>query len=208
MMRNRFILLAALIAHTQCVNSNMEDEKHSDNRHDSSVLRDDNQEFIDPSNFKLQELTLITAESIDKSSLVKVDSSFHCRILTQIDGYNLACNESNENYFVSIQKNIFEYKCLIISLYYGVCYDGVFLLLIDKNDNLINYFPVTEFHSSCDMATETTTEFISDRKFKMTQRTIEPGNKNYITELEFIGVINQQGGIDTLDIVLNKEYEE
>ena len=42
----------------------------------------------------------------------------------------------------------------------------------------------------------------------MSQITTEPGYKDHITEFEFIGEINQQGDIDTLEVLLNKEYEE
>ncbi|NVK73283.1 MAG: hypothetical protein HWE24_07375 [Oceanospirillaceae bacterium] len=200
------LLITTLLALTQCSNNTPESETVSAS-HDADSDHTVEPGFLDSSNFRHRGLTVFSSESLDKSGLVKIDSSFHQRILSQIEGFNFDYHSSNENYFVSIQNDIHDFKCVVVSLNYGVCYDGVFLLLIDTQGTVVNYFLVTEFYSSCDLSTETTTEFKSNTEFRMNKMTTEAGFTDYITELEFIGEINREGQIDTLEVLRYHEYE-
>lgn len=204
---NKPLLITALLALTQCSNNRTPVSDAATSTQDSIVVHQGEHCLLDSSNFKHLELSLFSAESLDKSGLKKIDSSFHRKILTQIVGFNFDYHPSNENYFVSIQNDIHEFKCVVVSLNYGVCYDGVFLLLIDSTGKVVNYFPLTEFYSSCDLSTETTTEFESSSKFRMKKVTTEAGFTDYITELEFVGEINRKGRVDTLEVLRYEEYE-
>lgn len=163
--------------------------------------------LIHPNKFRFKNMKFFSPSAIDKSDAVKIDSIFHQTILSQIDAYNLSYSQENNNYFISVQDKIYDFNCVIVSLYYGVCYEGVFLLLIDNNSVLKNYFPVTEIYSSCDYTTETITEFMTNNTFKMSKTTTEPGLQDLITELEFIGKINPSGKTDTIKILRSIQYE-
>ncbi|KAB2807340.1 hypothetical protein [Phaeocystidibacter luteus] len=203
----RYLLFISLVALTQCSNNRTPVSGAATSTQDSTVVHQGEHWFLDSSNFKYHELSLFSTESLDKSGLKKIDRSFHQKILTQIEGFNFDYHPSNENYFMSIQNDIHDFKCVVVSLNYGVCYDGVFLLLIDSTGKVVNYFPLTEFYSSCDLSTETTTEFESSSKFRMKKVTTEAGFTDYITELEFVGEIDVEGQIDTLEVLRNEEYE-
>lgn len=208
MIRITLSLIAALISLTQCTNSSINEEQSKLTSLNNSMEVDGSHTFIDTSQFKYKNLSQISSKHIEKQGLSKIDSTFHNQIISQIDGYNLAFDESNENYFISIQQDIYNYNCILVSLYYGVCFDGVFLLLIDDDKELVNCVPVTELYSSCDLITSTYTKFLTNTRFKMFQKTIEPGFYDYITELIYIGEFNQQGKIDTIEVLLNEEYEK
>ncbi|MEL7533857.1 MAG: hypothetical protein AAFN10_21260 [Bacteroidota bacterium] len=97
-----------------------------------------------------------------EDSLVKIDSIFHRDILSQINGYSFPYTDAPNNYYLSKQRSVAELEIVSVSLYWGVCYEGVRLLILDQDQKLIQDFALTEWYSSCDMEIETTTTFESD----------------------------------------------
>lgn len=97
---------------------------------------------------------------------------------------------------------------LTVSLYWDLCHNGVSLLLLDRNDKLLNCIELTEWYSSCDLVSNTETEFLNDSTFKMHCKTTEIGETNSVHDFEYIGKINSAGRIDTLKINVNRNYEE
>ena len=149
-----------------------------------------------------------TPEIFKQDSLTLIDSVFHNKIINQIEGYNWPYADKPKNYFISKQHDINGLTALTVSLYWGVCYNGISLLILDKNEKLLNTIQLTEWYSSCDLITNTETEFLNDSTFRMHYKTIESGETSLFNDIEYIGKINSFGQVDTLKILFEKTYEE
>lgn len=159
--------------------------------------------------FKFGHVETFTPGAFKNDSLVLIDSLFHNQIISQIEGFGFPYSDNSKNYFISKQNDISGLSALTISLYWGVCYDGITLLILDKQSKLMNSIPLTEWYSSCDYTTNTETTFTSDNTFTQRKKIMEHGgDTDLVTELEFKGLINASGQVDTLDVLTNRKYED
>ncbi|MEO0895648.1 MAG: hypothetical protein AAFY71_04590 [Bacteroidota bacterium] len=141
--------------------------------------------------------------------LNKIDSTFHQDILTQIDGYESSLYpQGDHNFYLSRQDSIGPLSLITVSLYWDVCYEGVELLIIDK-DSLVNAISLTEWYSSCDIPNETYTIFESDSVFVRDQKLMEIGPDSAdVRQLSHRILIRTNGQFDTLQTLIDTSYVE
>ena len=140
---------------------------------------------------------------------MSIDSLFHHQVLSQIQGYPSAFSNTRTNYFISKQHNISGPTALTISLYWDLCYEGIFLLILDNENKLLNSIDLTEWNSGCESPSTTDTYFLTDSTFVQHVTRTEPGEEtDLITEIEFRGHITSAGELDTLDLVQHEHYTE
>ncbi|MBK3519976.1 hypothetical protein [Carboxylicivirga marina] len=184
-------------------NNNLEDKKQKLNVSNSIINPDTS------SNFRYNHLTTFEFGYHKSMHLKKIDEVYFNNILKQIDGFSYNYESTLPNYYISQQNSIHGLRMETIALFWDLCYEGIELLIIDKNGKLLNTISLTEWKSTCESSSNTTTEFVNDSTFIQHIEIMEPGGEsNFFTELKYKGLINHKGQLDTLEILINKEYEK
>jgi len=160
--------------------------------------------------FKYGHIKSFTPNSYKSNDLKLIDSTYFVDIIKQIESFSYNIYEPEIGHrFISKQHDIGKFRAETVSLNWGLCYEAIELLIIDQNDSLVNHLSLTEWRSTCESSSNTTTKFLNDSTFIKYIRSMEPGvDVNYFTELKYKALINHHGQLDTLEILLNKEYEE
>ncbi|NOZ35743.1 MAG: hypothetical protein GXO80_10655 [Chlorobi bacterium] len=201
-----FIYYAYLFASIQRDGEIIENDLHVENDKIENTLDNNTLESI---RFKYENVRLFEPDKFKNEKLTLIDSLFYKKYISQIEGYSLPYNEDRKNYFISKQRDINDLKAITVSLNWGVCFEDICLLVIDKKEEkLINCISLTEWKSSCDLITETRTEFLTNNVFIMKKNITEVGEENSTHKLKYKGLINNFGQIDTLEIFYNEQIDE
>lgn len=208
----QFILCIGLTGFIACQPNRQSDQNTDLNKDSLSTHAIDRQKgYFDnlDEKFKYGHIGHFTTGIFKNDTLTLIDSIFHHEIISKIEGYTFPYSDKPKNYFVSKQNDINGLTALVISLYWGVCYEGLTLLILDKEKKLLNNIPLTEWYSSCDLIFDTETKFVNDSTFVQHVITTVPGeDTDLIHEIKYEGQIKHSGQVDTLKILVNKEYEE
>ena len=175
----------------------------------SKEVKKEEKQFLNDQ-FKYGHIKTFSPNSYKSQDLKLIDSTYFVNIIKQIESFRHNIYEPQIGHrFISKQNNIGKFRAETVSLYWDLCYEGIELLIIDQNDKLVNNLSLTEWRSTCEVSSNTSTEFLNDSVFIMHTEIMEPGvDFNYFTELKYKALVNQSGQLDTLEIILDKEYKE
>nr|WP_321412289.1 hypothetical protein [uncultured Carboxylicivirga sp.] len=161
------------------------------------------------SNFRYSHLKTFKYGSYKSKYLKKIDKTYFNNILKQIDGNSYNYDSRLPNFYISKQNSIYDLRLETISLFWDLCYEGIELLIIDRNGKLLNTISLTEWKSTCESTTNTTTTFVSDSVFIQEVNGFSPGGEtDFYSEYKYKAVIKESGQIDTLKVFYKKEYEK
>ena len=162
---------------------------------------------IEETNFRYDHIRKFTPEIHKGDSLIPIDSIFYQKVLSQIENFQLS---GQGNYYLSKQHAIHGLQAVTVVLEWDICSQLVFLLILDDANKLLNYLYLTEWEGGCESTTKTKTVFLTDSTFRVEMKKTDNagGEIDYIHEFQYEGLITTKAQVDTLKILLDKEYDE